>query len=58
MGQKPFVCNPRPLAEPALDRSQASPLPRESMTHLNAIAATKTVHLWWRGYPLAARWRD
>jgi len=28
------------------------------MTHLNAIAASSTVRLWWRGRQLAARWRD
>ena len=28
------------------------------MTHLNAMAATTTVHFWWRGWTLAARWRD
>jgi len=28
------------------------------MTNLVAIAATSTVHLWWRGGTLAARWRD
>jgi len=28
------------------------------MTHLNAIAATSTAHLWWRGQSFAARWRD
>jgi hypothetical protein len=28
------------------------------MTHLNATPVTMTAHLWWRGYPLAARWRD
>jgi len=28
------------------------------MTHLNAIAASSTVALWWRGATYAARWRD
>jgi len=28
------------------------------MKHLNAIAADLTARLWWRGCPLAARWRD
>jgi len=28
------------------------------MPSLKAIAADMTVHLWWRGYPHAARWRD
>ena len=28
------------------------------MTHLNAIAASSTAHLWWRGETFAARWRD
>ncbi|WP_344699040.1 hypothetical protein [Sphingomonas limnosediminicola] len=36
------------------------PLPYQAirMTYLNAIAATSTVHLWWRGSTFAARWRD
>jgi len=28
------------------------------MTHLNAIATSSTVALWWRGPTYAARWRD
>jgi len=28
------------------------------MTHLNAIAADRAVHLWWSGWNHAARWRD
>jgi hypothetical protein len=30
MGQKPFVCNPRPLAEAALDHPQPPTLASES----------------------------
>jgi hypothetical protein len=33
-------------------------LPKASMTHLNAIAAARTVALWWRQATYAARWRD
>jgi len=28
------------------------------MTHLKAIAATATAHLWWPAESCAARWRD
>jgi len=28
------------------------------MTNLNAIAAVRNVHQWWRALNLAARWRD
>ena len=41
-----------------LDPAARPNLPRRLMTHLNAIAATRTVHLWWHGWTLAARWRD
>jgi hypothetical protein len=41
-----------------LDRVSRLPLPRRPMTHLNAIAAARTVALWWHGWTFAARWRD
>ncbi|QIL03140.1 hypothetical protein G7078_10350 [Sphingomonas sinipercae] len=33
-------------------------LPNDLMTNLNAIAAVRNVHQWWRALNLAARWRD
>ncbi|MEO7410445.1 MAG: hypothetical protein ABIU10_03890, partial [Sphingomicrobium sp.] len=41
-----------------LDPGQLSGLARRSMTYLNAIAADRTVRLWWCGDPHAARWCD
>jgi len=41
-----------------VDRIGAPPLTLDSMPHLNAIAADRTAHLWWRGWTFAARWRD
>jgi hypothetical protein len=41
-----------------LTSAKRLPYHASRMTHLNAIAASSTVALWWRGSTRAARWRD
>ena len=41
-----------------LTRTEVVPYDAIRMTNLIAIAASTTVHLWWRGSFDAARWRD
>jgi len=41
-----------------LDGTGKPRLPKALMTHLNAIAAARTVARWWRSAAHAARWRD
>jgi hypothetical protein len=41
-----------------LTRPERLPYHANRMTHLAAIAATSTAHLWWRDATFAARWRD
>jgi hypothetical protein len=45
---------------PSTGLTHPNPLPYLAirMNNLNAIAATSTAHLWWRGQSFAARWRD
>jgi hypothetical protein len=48
----------RASAPRRLDEEEIARLTNALMTHLAAIPAASTVHLWWRGRNHAARWRD
>ena len=59
----PAWWTPMPFAFPrrqprGLDGTGKPRLPKALMTHLNAIAAARTVARWWRSAAHAARWRD
>jgi len=58
MGQKPFVRNPGRLQKQCLTERKSLHYLRIRMTHLDVIAACPTASFWWRGFTLAARWRD
>jgi hypothetical protein len=45
-------------ASAPLDHNGIGALTKELMKSLNAFAGHSAVALWWRGSPVAARWRD